>query len=416
MNSFRSAISSKKTQRYVVWLLWFLVLGSIPFVVRFDAPAWDLNVYRHAIDSLRAGHDPYADAIAVQMAAHRLSHNAPTPYGPFSYVYSPITLPVLRIFVWLPTLAAAAIYGLLYAAGVAAQNRFGVSLMEESERRVLRYFAPASIFFPGFLGSDIVMSGNIAFILYGAVLACVGRALKTGRWRWFYVAVVIASCFKAPLLSLLAIPVLCARRQWLPAAGAGLAGVALFVVQPLLWPELFRNYLKAVGLQFSFNRDFGFSPAGLFSGWLFDHHLPYSPAGMIFYACYAVPLFGTLLYLSRRYLLGEISMQRWLPVMLTGVILLNPRLMEYDAAPLALPLAIICWRLFSAHYSTLGTLTRVAAIFLAVNLFAGGNWSLWKLTDCPLMVALFVGGVISLRRSSAVAPQPVPVPAVLTEA
>lgn len=417
MNPSASSVSSAKTQRYLVWLLWFLVLAAIPIVVRFDAPAWDLNVYRHAVQSVQAGHDPYADAIAAQEAVHRLAPGVPTPYGPFSYVYSPITLPVVRFFGWLPLGIAGILYWLLYAAGVAAQNRFGLGLMTEPEKRVLRYYAPAAIFFPGFLGSDIVMSGNVAFILYGAALLAVARAVRTGRWGWFYAAVLIASCFKAPLLTLLAIPVLCARRQWLPALGAGAAGLALFAVQGFLWPELFHNYLKAVELQFSFNRDFGFSPAGLFSGWLFDHHLPYSPGGTIFYLAYAVPLFAALLYLSRRYLRGEFSMQEWAPVMLTGVILLNPRLMEYDAAPLALPMAIVCWRFFaSANRTMIGTLVRVAAVFLAVNWWAGGNWSRWKLTEGPLLLVFFALGVATLLRSTADAREMLENTAVLTEA
>lgn len=417
MSESASPESSARTQRYLVWLLWFLVLAAIPFVVRFDQPAWDLGVYRHAMDSVRAGHDPYADAIAVQEAVHSRAPGVATPLGPFSYVYSPITLPVVRFFAAMPLLLTCLFYGLLYAAGVGAQNWFGLELMERSEWRILRYFAPAAMFFPGLLGSDNVMSGNVAYLFYGAALVALIRALRGGRWLWFYAVVVVASCFKAPLLSLLAIPVLCARRQWLPVLGTGAAGVALFAIQPLLWPDLFRNYLKAVGLQFSFNRDFGFSPAGLFSGWLFDHHLRYSPAGMMFYFAYAIPVFGLLLYLSRRYLKGEMSTQRWVPVMLIGVILLNPRLMEYDVAPLALPLAIVCWRLFSANRSSTATLVRAGAVFLVLNLVAASTWNVWKLTEGPVLVALFLGGAVSLLRAPAVAREPIAIEAVvLTEA
>ncbi len=385
-------------------------------VSHFDRPAWDVDVYRHAIDSVHAGHDPYADAIAVQEAVHSRAPGVATPFGPFSYVYSPITLPVVRLIASMPLLLAGILYGLLYAAGVALQTQFGLGLMETSEQRVLKYYAPIAIFFPGFLGSDIVLSGNVVFILYGAALLALTRALRTGRWRWFYAAVLLASCFKAPLLSLLAVPVLCARRQWVPAMSTGAAGLALFAVQPWLWPELFHNYLKAVGLQFSFNRDFGFSPAGLFSGWLFDHHRPYSPGGMIFYLAYAVPLFAALVYLSRRYLRGDFNMREWLPVMLTGVILLNPRLVEYDVAPLALPLAIVCWRSFSARHGTAGALVRVAAVFLALNLLAASSWQVWKLTEGPLLVAFFIVGAAGLLRISAPARSEVAEAAVLTEA
>ncbi|HXE08838.1 MAG TPA: glycosyltransferase 87 family protein [Acidobacteriaceae bacterium] len=391
-------------------------MAAIPVVVRFDPPAWDFNVYRHAMDSVRAGHDPYLDAIAVQNSVHQRAPESPLLYGPFLYIYSPMTLPVVKAFGRMPFLAAGALYWLIYAAGVAALSWFGVNLMEESERRVLGYYVPAAMFFPGLLGSDSVLSGNVAYILYGAVLVAAARALKTGRWRWFYIAVLAASCVKAPLLTLLTIPILCARRQWFPSLAAAAGGLALFAVEPLIWPELFRNYLRSLGLAFSVNRDFGFSPAGLFSGWLFDRRLPYFPASIIFYAIYAAPLFAVLVYLSRSYLRNEFSTREWLPVMLTGVILLNPRLIEYDVAPLALPLAVLCWRMFSANRGMAATLMRAGSVFLVVNLLAASTWNLWKLTEGPLLSALFLTGALSLIRSPSVAPEGAGIPVALTEA
>jgi len=405
----------ERKRGYVLWLLWFLVLGAIPLVSRVDPGGWDLDVYRHAMQSVRAGHDPYADSTAVQEAAER-AKGGPSPLGPFNYDYSPLTLPALRFFAGLPLLWAGILYGLLYAAGVAAQNWFGLGLMTAGERRILGYYAPISIFFPGLLGSDNIMSGNVAYILYGAVFVCVPRALRTGKWGWFYAAVLWASCFKPPMLCLLAIPLLCARRQWLPVLCAGTAGLGVFAVEPLLFPELFRNYMRAVRLMFSFNRDFGFSPAGLFSGWRFDHHLSYSPAGTMFYLAYAVPLFAALFYLSRRYLRGDFTTEEWVPVMLTGVVLLNPRLIEYDVAPLALPLALVCWRYFSAEHGVKGTLLRAFAVFSCLNLLATHTWTMWKLTEGPLVMALLLVGIASLSKATEEEPVAVLIPAILTEA
>lgn len=407
---------SGKASRYIVWTLWFLVLGAIPFVAHFDQPGWDFAVYRHAVESVRAGHDPYADAIAAQEAVHKLAPGVPTPLGPFSYVYSPITLPLLRLFAAMPLWLGAILFGVPYVAAVGAMSWFGLSLMEEEEWRVLRFFVPAAIFFPGFLGSDTVLGGNVAFILYGAVLVAIARAVRTGCWWPFYTVVVIASCFKAPLLYLVVIPLLCARRQWQPAAIASVAGVMLFAIQPVLWPQLFRNYLEAVGLVFSFNRDFGSSPSGLFSGWLYDHHFAYLPTGLIFHLCCALPVLGMLIYLSRRYLNGELTAQRWLPVMLIGVVLLNPRLIEYDVAALGLPMAIVCWRLFRARYGRTGTLARVSGVFLALNLIATRSWSVWKLTEGPVLAAMFLCGAMTLVRTLAIDSEPVAVEAMLTEA
>jgi hypothetical protein len=124
-------------------------------------------------------------------------------------------------------------------------------------------------------------------------------------------------------------------------------GVALFALPSLIWPALFKHYLKAVELTFSYGSDFGCSPSGLFSYFLWSRGVPYTRSGFVFYLCYAIPLFFLLLYLSRNFLRGSFSIHQWVPVLLTGVVLLNPRLIEYDVAALALPLALIGWRVIT---------------------------------------------------------------------
>ena len=68
---------------------------------------------------------------------------------------------------------------------------------------------------------------------------------------------------------------------------------------------------------------------------------------LIFYLCYAIPLFALLFALSRRYLQGSFTLRQWAPVLLVGVILFNPRILEYDVAPITLPLTLIAWRFFA---------------------------------------------------------------------
>jgi hypothetical protein len=259
------------------------------------------------------------------------------------------------------------------------------------------------------LAADIILSGNIAYILYGAVLLTTAFAWRRGQWRWFYLTVLVVSCFKAPLLSLLLIPVLSARRQWTPVIATGATGIVLFAMQPLLWPSLFRHYLQAVELQFSLNRDFGFSPAGIFSGFLYDRHVPYSPASYFFYLAYALPLFALLFSLSRRYLDGSFTLRQWAPVMLLGVILMNPRLIEYDVAPLALPLALILWRFLAPDRTLRGTIFGVSIVFGVLNVIAYQNWNLWKLTEGPLLAAFFGAGCYTLSRVSALSPAMQPI-------
>jgi hypothetical protein len=386
-----------------LWLrIWFFVMCvgvviALPAGNLFEKSGWDVHIYLQGVDSVRAGHDPYADAIAVQRAYHEHRELFPANAGtPFSYVYSPITLPAVRFVATHPLWVSAILYWSLYVLGLFAQVFGGFQLVSSTERKVFLFFVPVAGFFPGLLASDILWSGNVALILYGLVLFCAWIGWRRSNWIWFYLAVVLASCVKAPLLSLVVIAPLTASRQWLRASIAAIGGLALFAIQPLIWPSLFKNYLQAVELQFSYNRDFGSSPAGLFSGILYDHHIPYSPASYFFFLAYAVPVFGLLVWLSRQYLHGRFSLSLWGPVVLLGTLLLNPRILEYDEIILTLPLALILWRFFATIAPTRTAITLSIATFFAANAIAYQNWQIWKLTEGPLLVTFFCIGVWTL--------------------
>jgi hypothetical protein len=390
-------------RRRIIIGLWVAVVLAVGINAKFGDSGWDMQVYVTAIHSLRIGHDPYADAMAVQQAYHEQGGSLSGAL-PYSYVYSPITLPVLRLVGKLPFWLSGASYWLVYVFAVLGQIWFAMQATTVNERRCFLYLAAASVYFPGFLENESVLSGNIAYILYAMVLLAATVGWRRGNWNWFYAATLAASCVKAPLLSLIVIPALSARRQWLPASLTAAVGVGLFAIQPVLWPSLFRNYLKAVDLQFLYNRDFGCSPAGLFSDALFRKGIPYSPAWLIFYVCYAVPLFGVLLYLSRRYLQGRVSLNQWVPVLLVGVILLDPRILEYDVAPVTLLLALIAWRFFASFTTTAKTILYLAILFAVTNGIAAFGWYVRKLVDGPLLIIVFAAGCWTLWRQSGIEP------------
>ena len=382
---------------------WLMAALAIPIWVAHDSAAWDVHIYQKAQQSLRIGHDPYSDAIAIQRQYHSdlLAHTLPDPNAPppYSYVYSPLTLPVLRALAVLPTWVLGAAYWTLYVAGVLAAIWVGVWFAEDREKKAAMYLGAVACYFPGLLANGTVLSGNIAYILYGVVLLTAVIGWKQNRWIWLYLAVLLASCFKAPLLSLALIPALSARRQWLPASFTIAAGFGLFALQPLVWPSLFHHYLQAVELQFSFNHDFGCSPAGLFSQILYHHDIPYSPAGYIVYCAYAIPLFWGLVYLSRMYFQGEFPLKQWAPVLLVGVILLNPRIMEYDVAPITIPLALLLWRSARATRHSRGWLIAPCAVLVPMNAAALYDWEMRKMLDGPLVVALLLAGAWCLLQS-----------------
>jgi hypothetical protein len=302
----------------------------------------------------------------------------------------------------LPLPLVAVMYWLLYIAAVVVTLWVVWRFVTERERAVFACLLPLAVFFPGLLQQDVLFSGNVAYILYGLVWVTAWTGWKRGVWWPFYVAVVLASCFKAPLLSLVVIAPLSSRGQWGKAVIACAAGVALFAMQPHVWPALFRNYLMAVELQFDFNRDFSSSPAGLTANALFNA-APYKVVSAVAYAAYGLPVFFMMLWLARQFFAGRLTLEEWGPVLLVGTVLLNPRIMEYDVAPLAFPMALVLWRFFVAAGRGSGKIAAIglAAVFAVANIVAAHPFmeTTWRPTEGVLLLATFGVGVWTLRRA-----------------
>ncbi|MGB0063030.1 MAG: hypothetical protein WBP85_01175 [Terracidiphilus sp.] len=328
---------------------------------------WDAKLYLHTIHSIQAGHDPYQVGISALNAYQSQPALQSHERAPVVYMYSPITIPLLRTIGSFPPILYIWGYWLIYAAGVLAQIWVSMQATEPAERRIFVFLAPAAAFFPGLIQVSTLMDGNVAYILYGLVFVTAYLGWRRGRWSWFYLATLAVSCCKVPMLSLLAIPVLSARRQWLPASITAAAGIALFLIQPWIWPSSFHNYLSGIELGFSYYHAFGVGPAGLLGYALCDAGLPYHAASTVFYVFYALALFGLLFYLSRQFLDGKLSLRQWMPVLITGVILLNPRVIEYDFAPLTLFLALILFRTIASFAGTKRAIVFSFLFFGAIN-------------------------------------------------
>jgi len=326
------------------WLASVITVG----VLAWQGPAWwDTDVYWTAMRVLERGGDPYAEGIAAQQSFHaqnRDEHAKP----PMTYVYSPLTLPILRALGHVPAVALAAAYDAALLSGLLLQLWAAWKMALPYERRVLPFLFPAVAFFPGLLNDDVLLSGNVVYPLYGIVFAAAVRGWQRNRWGWYYAAVLAASCCKAPLLSLLALPVFFGQKQWWKAASCGIAGVALFASQALIWPKLFAEYLTAVNLQFTFNDDFGFGPAGLLGSVLWHAGMPYARPSQVLYFVFAGCIAAALWYTMHRLRSAPEIRFAWLPVVLVGTILLNPRVKEYDIAPLTIPQVLIAWRSYRA--------------------------------------------------------------------
>lgn len=385
--------------RILAVLFWIGAIVSLPALVLIGKSTWgwDLHVYTNAIHSLRAGHDPYADGIAVQQVFHASPQaRDESIMPPYTYVYSPITLPVMRLVSHLPLTVSGSIYWVVYAFAVLLMVWVGTRFFRSSEHAAMLLMAPLVMHFPGLLSNNVILSGNLAYILYGTILALAWLGWKRGIWWPFYLAVVAASCVKAPLLTLLCIPVFSARKQYLPAGIAAFIGLLLFSIQRFLWPGEFLNYLRAVSLQFEYNHDFGLSPAGLFGEWLYAHHWSYTAGSTLFYIAYAIPLLLSLFFLAKRYSKGDISLEQWAPVLLLGVVLLNPRIKEYDVAPLTLPMALIAWRPCAWKNRQPHIAIEFFLFFLALQFLSGNDAAVWKPLCGSMLTALYIAGAWQL--------------------
>ncbi|MGI4826647.1 MAG: hypothetical protein ACRYFU_00395 [Janthinobacterium lividum] len=385
----------------VMWVAVLAVAAAIWIFIPSQVVGWDLDVIQRAIESLRAGHDPYLDSIAAQREYFR--HVAPSAIAspPFSYVYSPITLPLLRFVGRFPLVVAGVLYWTLYGIGGLTVLWLGLQLTEPRERQIFAVLAPALMFFPGLLESGILVSGNIAFLLYGGLFAAAWRGWRRGTWNWFYVAALVASCFKPPMLSMLAIPIFSDRKQWLPSCLTGGIGLALFCLQPVLFPSEFRNFMQTLNLMFDLQHDYSGSPAGLLAGFFYGG-ARFHTAFVFVYLLFGIPTVVMLRVLSLRYFEGELSFRRWIPVMLLGVLLLNPRINEYDAGAVTLPLAVVAWRVFSRVQERTQALLTLTLLFLGANIFVAvtspAGPVTWKCTQGVLLLSLFWSGSWMLFR------------------
>lgn len=383
LNSNRRAIllflrSHQPAVLRLVWLATAISLVALVVVARkTEGPLWlipgifwDVSIYHRAIEAVRAGLDPYAVGLTRQYAAQAAGKHA------FTWVYPPLTVFVLRAVNLVPLWFAAILYWTAYCAGYVALVWAITQFFRPQDRSAMQYAVPLVIFFPGLMTDDTILSGNVAYIFYGLLFTATIRGLKRGDWRWFYLVTLLAACFKLPFLTLLTIPVLAGQRQWLRATGVGAAGVSIWAVQSWIWPVQFSEYLTSINLQFQFNFDFGESPAGDLGRALYFHGLPYTTLPTLLFLLYGSVLFAMLFYFSSLYRRGRISTKSWIPVLLVGTILLNPRIMQYDLHAISLPMALIVVRSVASR-SKAGIALAISALFLIVMDLMGFNSPYW---------------------------------------
>jgi hypothetical protein len=375
--------------RWIVGFLWLGAVCSIVGMAIFLPFAWDAQVYLADLHQ-------YQDYVHGQVDS--------------SLAYSPLfMITALGMARLLPLWLTIAVFGLTYFSGWLLQLWVGMQFATPDERTILRYVAPVIAFFPGLLINDVIVSGNLAYILYGLMLASAALGWKRGRWIWFYLAVLAASCVKVHLLTMLAIPLLCGKRQWMRTMITGAAGLGLYALQFRIWPQAFHVYVNSLKVMSQMRRDFGCGPAGNLARVLQIMGVPYEKPSIVLYVVFAVAMFLLLLWLSRLYRGGRVRFASWAPVMLLGVVLMNPRILTYDVAAVSLPMALVAWRSLRGVERTFRkpALIGFAVLLLALNVFVEVNEDFvtmlpdaWKYLEMVLMLGIFAAGVRSLRKEA----------------
>ncbi|MGC1647113.1 MAG: hypothetical protein WA741_14955 [Candidatus Sulfotelmatobacter sp.] len=325
----------------LITLLWTAAVIALAAMAYMGAVGWDAKGYWKAIQSVHHHSDPYAEDIVVLQEFHERVATNPAEPRPFVYVYSPLTFPLLRALGVFPGWFVGLFYAVAVAVGAAIQLWAGFQMADERERRWLVFALPAVAFFPGLVTDDVILSGNVAYLLYGGILLGATAGWKRGQWTWYYIAVLIASIFKTPFLAFLAFPVLIDARQWIRSGMTAVAGVLIFAVQARIWPGLFREYLKSLLLVFDWLHDFGFGPASVLGLYLWRRGRPTAtPTTVLFVICAGV-IGIVLLVLAGRVRKWNLPREGWVPVAFVGTALLNPRVMKYDLAALTVPMLLI---------------------------------------------------------------------------
>jgi hypothetical protein len=398
-------------------LFWIGAFATIVVMASLGPVGWDAHGYWKTSQAVRDHFDPYAQDLVALQAFH--DHINPAEPPPFVYVYSPLTLSLLRPLSVLPSFLLGLLYWGAFAAGAMLELWAGFQMAEARERRWLALALPAVVFFPGLLTDDVILSGNVAYVLYGVILAASTVGWKRGHWRWFYIAVLAASVIKAPFLALLAFPVLVDRDsdqpQWVPALATAAVGVLLFAAQMRFWPSMFREQLLSLRLIFDWLHDFGYGPVSILGKAMLRQGILSTRSTAIFYLGSACVLAPILLFLAQRVRQWNLPRETWVPVALVGTVLLNPRIQKYDFAAITIPMLLIGWRAVrfacaraaeterynsdqSPAASARSLILAAVGCFLIANAITIAGPS-WFPVELVVLLAIFALGVWSLVQS-----------------
>jgi hypothetical protein len=319
----------------------------------------DLIVYLQAMRAFQAGTSPYGDALA-----------------PLYFLYPPF-------FLYLGGLLS---YPLPAGWGDEAYTALHVGATLALPLVLARYYfrqpwlSPlfALLLFlatPLFMGVLALCGLNIASTLYCLAFVAAVPGLRRDRWIWFYCAVFVAAMVKIPFLALLLLPILVGRRQlrqWMNCALCGVAVVGANLLEARLLPELYSGYKWSLVQGIVHQGYYGFGVFGVVAAYGYKLHLPVPSSAYAVAMTLALAMVGGMLLLRQR-LEKASRIPRsgsdlggngiWLALVVTLIIQVNPRQLQYDA-DISLLAAFVLWAYALRIRKAMGLIGLMVALFV----------------------------------------------------
>lgn len=274
----------------------------------------DLHVYAHAVQLSRFGVNPYY----------------PVMFEGLHFVYPPVALYAGRGLAALLPGNSIWIVGFVHLTSVSLAP---LVLARYYLRE--RWLTPALallIWFgeSRFTGILALYSANVAPTLYLACLLAAIPGLRRNHWRWFYAIVLLAALVKITFLIMLLLPLLAGERQWKRCLSCTTGVAALYALQARLFPALYAGYKWALLQQINGEHQYGYGVFGVAAS--LDEKLK-RPVGLGVYALHVLfvaVLLGILFWLRQRHA-DRRNPSLWMGLLLIAVIVVNPRVLHYDA-------------------------------------------------------------------------------------
>jgi hypothetical protein len=294
----------------------------------------DLPVYTRALAAWQSGRDPYS-----------------TPMMGLYFLYPPFFLYAAGILSWaVPAHWGGGLYAALH---VAATCALPLVLARYFFRQTwLSLLFALLLFFasPFFTGMLALCGGNIASTLYCLAFLAAVPGLRRNQWIWFYIAVFLAAMVKIPFLELLLLPVLTGKRQWLRSILCGVAVVGAYLLEMKALPDLYSQFRWSLAHGIVAMGSYGYGVFGAFATYGHWLHIPSPSGAYVVVVALDIALVALMLLMRRRLeSLGETNpiadLSRngiWLALVVTTVILMNPRQMNYDV-DISLVAAYVLW-------------------------------------------------------------------------